>query len=162
MRVLAIDPGLYSTAVFYSPGSSFQSGLRWIIADIPLMQEYRRPDPRILRDLIMRFVPDRAFVELVGPMPRQGLASTSTFMRSTGYIEATVLCTGTPMSLITPQRWKKYHRIKPGSSKEDSRLLALKLVPELAPQLARKKDHGRAESVLLALYAEHCLQPIQP
>jgi hypothetical protein len=93
MRVLAIDPGLYSTAVFYSPGSSFQSGLRWIIADIPLMQEYRRPDPRILRDLIMRFVPDRAFVELVGPMPRQGLASTSTFMRSTGYIEATVLCT---------------------------------------------------------------------
>ena len=95
-------------------------------------------------------------------MPKQGIGSTSVFMRCTGYVEATVLCCDVPMSLITPQRWKKFHNIPTGSDKEASRLLALDLLPELAEQFKLKKHHGRAESALIALYGAHCMAPIDP
>ena len=162
MRLIAIDPGLYATAVFYSPGSSFQSGLRWQFLDVPIVEGNggKRPDVKVLRDWIMRHTPERAFVELVGGMPSDGRGSLSIFMRATGHIEATVDCCDVPMTRVTPQRWKKYHQIPTGSDKEASRKLALELIPEIAGWLTRKMDHGRAEAALIALYGAHCLAPI--
>lgn len=162
MRILAIDPGLFASAAFYNPGSSIKSGLRWQFLDVPLVEPEagRRPDVRVLRDWIMRLHPDRAFIELVGGMPDDGKGQLSIFMRATGHLEACVDCCDVPMSRITPQRWKKFHEIPQGSDKEVSRQLALDMNPELKTWLTRKKDHGRAEAALLALYGAHCLAPI--
>lgn len=119
-----------------------------------------RPNAHILQSWIMGNEVDRAFVELVGPMPKQGLSSTSKFMRATGYAEATVLCCGLHPVLVTPQRWKRFHGLAKGAVKEDSRQLALKLAPELAPVLTRKKDHDRGEAALLALYGAAMLAQV--
>ena len=159
MRLIAIDPGLYASAVFYCPEASIQSGMRWQFFDVPLRTGEKRIDVKAFRDWIMRFSPDRAYVELVGPMPKQGIGSTSVFMRAAGAIEATVICCDVPYTPIAPQRWKRYHNLPAGSDKEASRQLALNLVPELAPMLARKKDHGRAEAALLALYGAYLMAP---
>jgi hypothetical protein len=38
-------------------------------------------------------------------------------------------------------------------NKDSSRLAAMRLFPAMSEQLARKKDDGRAEAILLAEYA---------
>lgn len=161
MKVLAIDPGMYASVALYIPGASIKSGVRWTFLDLPV-DANERPDVRQLRDFIRRWLPDRAFIESVGPMPKQGIASTAKFMRSTGYLESCVICCDTEITFVTPQRWKKFHGLPKGAEKEDSRQLALKLFPELAPVLERKKDHGRAEAALMAAYGAECMKPIEP
>jgi len=49
-----------------------------------------------------------------------------------------------------PQIWKKAFSL--GKDKEQTRLRAQQLFPGTA--LRRKKDHGRAEALLLALYGQ--------
>ena len=60
---------------------------------------------------------------------------------------------------VSPQKWKKYFGIikskeqTPTEAKEMSRQKALELHPEAEEYLKRKKDHDRAEALLIARYA---------
>lgn len=163
MRVLAIDPGLHAAACMYQPTASLRSGMRWQFLEVPVIPGRKRPDARVLRDWIMRHGPaDRAFVENVSGMPGDGVKSMSVFMRATGYVEATVQCCDVQMIPVAPLKWKNHHRMLVASSKEDSRLLAIRLAPELADVLALKKSHNFAEAALLAMYGAACLAPILP
>lgn len=57
-----------------------------------------------------------------------------------------------PFAEIHPMTWKsEFNLIRKG--KEDSILTAKHLYPSIAHLLSRKKDHGRAEALLLAEYA---------
>jgi crossover junction endodeoxyribonuclease RuvC len=94
--------------------------------------------------------PGLAIVEAVGPMPKQGIASTSKFMRAAGNIEGVLEALEIPIRLVTATTWKRYFRV--GTDKEKSRALALQRFPECADNFSRKKDHNRAEAALLALY----------
>jgi crossover junction endodeoxyribonuclease RuvC len=53
----------------------------------------------------------------------------------------------------TPQQWRKVLGLPNGADKDISRQRAQALFPSMVPQLSRKKDHGRAEALLLAEYA---------
>lgn len=88
-------------------------------------------------------------VESVHAMPKQGVASTAKFMRAAGSIEAVAELTGYPFVLVTPQKWKKFHSLI-GSVKESSLELARCHFPTAS--LKRKKDHGRADALLMALW----------
>jgi crossover junction endodeoxyribonuclease RuvC len=55
------------------------------------------------------------------------------------------------MTLVTPAVWKKHHCLS-GSDKERSRIRAIEMFPYAAGQLTRKKDHARAEAMLIAKY----------
>ena len=57
---------------------------------------------------------------------------------------------GIPFSIVTPQKWKTAGEIAAGSEKEGSRLRALQLFLGQAAHLTRKKDHARADAMLLA------------
>jgi crossover junction endodeoxyribonuclease RuvC len=52
---------------------------------------------------------------------------------------------------IPPRRWQKWWGIKK-ADKEFSRELASEHFPVYADRLARKKDHNRAEALLIAEY----------
>lgn len=68
-----------------------------------------------------------------------------------GVIEGVIAGLGLPYERVSPQRWRKALGAPGGvDAKEASRLLALQLFPGAADQLARKKDHGRAEALLIA------------
>ena len=55
--------------------------------------------------------------------------------------------------VVKPQAWKAALGLKfKGSTKDDSIAMARSLFPEIAGELKRKKDHGRAESLLIAAY----------
>lgn len=85
-------------------------------------------------------------VEAVHAMPKQGVSSSFKFGVSYGValsLADRLLC---PTHLVTPQVWKKSLGLT--SSKKDSLNMARELWPN-AP-LARQKDNGRAEALLLA------------
>jgi hypothetical protein len=50
----------------------------------------------------------------------------------------------------------------PGRDKEKARQKALALFPQAAPWLTRKKDHQRAEAMLLALYGARSVLQAKP
>ena len=104
---------------------------------------------RLLKDCVGTF--DTAFiaVENVHGMPKQGIASTSKFMRAAGSIEAVVELTRYPFMLVTPQRWKKHHALI-GTDKKASLDKARLLFPTAS--LKRQKDHGRADALLIAMF----------
>jgi len=87
-------------------------------------------------------------LELVGSMPKQGVASTFKFGVAFGGAIALASRFKAPWHLVRPQVWKRSMGLS--SDKAVSLEMARRLWPE-AP-LSRKKDDGRAEALLLAEY----------
>ena len=94
--------------------------------------------------------PDVAFVERVGAMPKQGVASTFKFGASYGSVIGTLAALQIRTVLVVPSVWKKYFALD--SDKEKARALALRTFAKNPEHFSRKKDHGRAEAALLAVY----------
>jgi crossover junction endodeoxyribonuclease RuvC len=96
-----------------------------------------------------------AVLEQVHSMPKQGVATTFKFGTNYGIWQMACAAMGWPMELITPQRWRKILDssvpLKP--TKEDLRQYALRRWPEANNFLQRKGDHGRAEAMIMAMYA---------
>lgn len=93
---------------------------------------------------------DMAYVEALSPMPKNGVGAIFSQGMSYGAVTAVLQTLSIPFLLIRPHVWKKTMGL--GKGKEEARGLAIRLVPEAAPFLSRKKDHNRAESVLIAKY----------
>lgn len=79
----------------------------------------------------------------------QGSASNFSLGDSFGCVRAVVACSEYRSKAIAPAVWKKHFKL--GKDKELARALAIHMFPT-AP-LHRKKDHNRAEALLLARYA---------
>jgi crossover junction endodeoxyribonuclease RuvC len=93
---------------------------------------------------------EHAFVEQVSSMPGQGLSSTFSFGKTFGIILGVLSARNIPFTLVAPVRWKReMHVLK---DKDAARARASQLLPAAAIQWRFKKDHGRAEACLLALY----------
>lgn len=146
MLLLGIDPGMEGGAAMYD-GTSLE------VIDLPTVGEgaARRINAPALRDWIAARRPGHAFVEGAQSMPRQGVSSAFRYGRAAGAIEAIVACCGVPFTLVAPGAWKRHHGLS-GPDKEKSRVLAVRLFPASSSDLARKRDHGRAEAALIAAY----------
>ena len=109
-----------------------------------------------------------ACIELVGAMrsaPRlgkngqmisgvQGVATTFAFGKAAGAAEGMLKAHGIPYYTPTPGVWQKALGLgfKHDDRKEYHRQTALQRHPDLAGYLARKKDHNRADAILIADY----------
>lgn len=91
-----------------------------------------------------------AFVENVHAMPGQGVTSMFNMGETFGTIKSVLTCENIYTNLISPQKWKK--QLKLTSDKEECRQYALKMYPNDIHQINRKKDHNRAEAILIARY----------
>jgi crossover junction endodeoxyribonuclease RuvC len=95
-----------------------------------------------------------AVLEKVGAMPGQGVTSMFTFGRGLGIWEGLLAALDIPYTLVAPVTWKKQLMgDMDKSSKDASRIRAVQLFPQASTSLARKKDDGRAEALLMAEYA---------
>lgn len=92
-------------------------------------------------------------IEDVHSMPGQGVASTFTFGVGFGTWLGILAALKLPYDRVPPQRWKRAMLDGMGQGKDASRVRALQLFPWMASDLARKKDDGRAEALLMAEYA---------
>lgn len=109
-----------------------------------------------LRRIFDEVRPDMTYIENVHAMPKQGVSSVFSFGRSLGNIEGALGVLGIPFTYVEPTVWKRRYGLI-GSEKDAARTTAARLFP-IAP-LARKKDIGRADAILIAnwgrLYGSH-------
>jgi crossover junction endodeoxyribonuclease RuvC len=91
----------------------------------------------------------RAVVEQVSSRPRQqGQFTFGTgYGRVLGIIESNLI----PLTLVPSSKWKPEMGLR-GQEKSASIALAKQMFPHIASQLARAKDDGRAEAILIAYY----------
>jgi crossover junction endodeoxyribonuclease RuvC len=121
--------------------------------DIPVIGvgAKERVDVAAIRNFIERHKPVRALIERAQAMPRQGASSGFKYGRAVDAIEAAIVLCSISLEIIEPSAWKRYWHL-PGKDKEAARQKALQLFPDAHAALARKRDHGRAEAALIALY----------
>jgi crossover junction endodeoxyribonuclease RuvC len=153
IRVLGVDPGIRGGLAVVSDGDDGRVILIAAI-DIPVVGSgaKERVDVAAVRLFVAQHAPALALIERAQAMPRQGASSGFKYGRAVGSLEAAIaLSDDTPMQIVEPSAWKRHWRL-PGKDKERARQLALELFPAAHALLARKKDHGRAEAALLALY----------
>ena len=96
--------------------------------------------------------PVAIFLEAVSAMPKQGGSSMFRFGESVGVILGVAGALGIPINWRTPQRWKKEAGLL-GKDKDAARTLAIQLHPEVAGDLTRKKDVGRADAICIAHFS---------
>lgn len=89
------------------------------------------------------------FLEQVSAMPGQGVTSMFAFGRSVGQVEGVLGALAMPVRYLSPRSWKKTLGLI-GKDKDAARTLAIQRFPDAASQLARKKDCGRADALLMA------------
>jgi crossover junction endodeoxyribonuclease RuvC len=146
---MGIDPGVSGAVAFY-----FAEQPDKIAAyDVPLVDG--EINPSALAQLISQFDPEWAIIEEVSSMPKQGVASTFKFGCAFGMVRGIVGAMMIKTIFVRPGKWKKHYGL--GAEKEKSRERAIQLWPR-SESFQRKKDHGRAEAALLALYGATTLK----
>lgn len=71
------------------------------------------------------------------------------FGRSLGVIEGVLGGLKVPVTLVVPRRWQAVMGVR---GKDNTRAQAANLLPDQRELFARKKDDGRADAALIALY----------
>jgi len=94
-----------------------------------------------------------AVIEKVSSSPQMGVASSFNFGYAFGACEMLIASKRIAYELVTPNKWKKAVGLRVKAEKDESRLHAIKLFPDMRDQLRLKKDHNKAEALLLAEYA---------
>lgn len=151
LRCIGIDPGK-TGAIACVEGEE----LRWV-ADMPLADGHVAP---ALLDQL--YLPDEfgpwemhagnpVAIELVHAMPGEGGKFAFTFGRSYGVLLGYFAANHHRILHVPPTEWKKTFRLN-GKDKDAARALAIELWPHMASYFARKKDQGRADAALIALY----------
>lgn len=148
------DLGCTSAQVFDSPFVQVSVGKRL----------RKRLDARSIVQLLQSFEAPSgtiAYVEQSTPFPQDGKQGWWSGGFGYGLWIGVLVASGFSVVPVPSIVWKKDLELASSrSSKDDSRELAAQLFPDLSPMLKRKKDHGRAEALLIAAYGKgHKLKP---
>ncbi len=168
MIVVGIDPGLSGACAVID-----QNGLRALF-DLPTMTDpiagpaakiKTKIDGRALVRLLRQHCPAgepvRSVLEAIRPMaPKKDggkdhtAQSQGSLLRTLGAIEAVLECLGWAPAYAPPQTWKRHFGlIEPGLKPSDRKRKSLECARRLYPhrnEIARAKDHNRAEALLIA------------
>lgn len=158
MLVAGLDPGIAGAIAIIGPTGPV------LLEDLATHQAQHGRSAKVKTELDLHAVCatlrahaiEHCVLERVGPMPQQGLGSTWRFAESYGQLIGIVVALGIAMTLVRPQDWQRHHHI--GPAPDAARQRAMQLYPAVAPSLARKRDHHRADALLLASYGRHALQ----
>ena len=150
MKVIGIDPGVTGCIAYYDGGEL-------LLRDMPVHEitkngkSRKRVDVLGIRAALVEFADaEHVFIEQVSAQFGNGAASAFTFGFGCGVIEAVVSCCGYPFTYVSPMRWKKDLTVP--ADKDAARMRASQLLPKWSDNWLRKKDDGRAESALIALW----------
>lgn len=156
---IGIDPGLSGALALITDKAEFKD-----LIDIPIMAKSKGTgrvkncvNAKGVYDIINRwklihkkeeFV---VYMENVSSRPGDGAAGAFSFGDTFGTLKAVCACSGLNLNLVTPAAWKGYYKL-PSADKEVARAFAISQFPSASEYLQRKKDHDRAEALLIALY----------
>lgn len=89
------------------------------------------------------------YLEKVHAMPGNGSASMFSFGHSAGIVEGVIVALGIPLTLVTPQSWKKNSGLI-GKDKDAARTRAIQLYPDVRDLDLKGKGQALADSILIA------------
>lgn len=161
---IGIDPGISGAIAVLADGEA------GVIIDMPVLKvgDNNEVDARHVA-MFIRAARDMhpqatvtAVIERVRAMPpkdgerKAGAQSSFNFGDHYGKAKAVLELLGIPYTRAEPASWKRQFGLT-GKEKDASRVLALQRFPDAAYQLTRKKDNGRADALLIALYGDQRL-----
>src|ERR1035437_2197840 len=147
--IMGCDPGIGGAISFFFPDAPD----RVVAEDMPVVAG--RVDVVTLAARIGQMMPSFAIIENVHSMPKQGVSSTFKFGMAFGAVQGIIGALAIPHHFVTPQVWKKHFRLS--ADKEEARALALQRFPATGFHFSGKRDQGRAEAALIALFAHEVL-----
>jgi crossover junction endodeoxyribonuclease RuvC len=151
--ILGIDPGISGALAFCLDNRQIGCGIQLITTyDMPLLDG--DVDAHAICQMIKIHQPDVAIIERVHPHPKEGVSSVWRFAAAFATVCTAVALSKIPLTQVSPAKWKKAMGVKGGAEgKEQCRRLVIEMLPHQREMFERKKDHGRAEAVLIARYA---------
>jgi len=156
--IVGIDPGVHGALAWFDEGELFdvvdlptvmanKTGKKQVVSDSGLAAELEKAhDPSKLIIIIERQTAGSGNIQGRPVAP----VAIGTQMRSYGIIEGVTAALKCERHFVMPAVWKR--RMGLTSDKELSRARALQLWPQHADKFKYKKNEGRAEAALLALY----------
>ena len=161
MRVLGIDPGSTGALAFLTISGGLPVALE--VLDMPVGRLGKRTQVdayALAREIDARLIVDdqplaAAYIEQGGVRPQNGRVGAATFWLGLGVVRGVLAANFVPIEIVTSASWKRAVRLT--GDKDASRLRASAVFPRWAPCWSRKKDHGRAEAALIALYGANQL-----
>lgn len=140
--ICAIDPGKTgAVALLYPDGTLY-------VQDMPTLD--KEVNGAALAEVFKEFPPTHVYIESVNAWG-MGRSSAFNFGQGVGVIKGVLATLQIPYTPVTPGKWKKHFNLK--RDKDASRATATRLFPANVNDFKRKKDDGRAEAALIALYA---------
>jgi crossover junction endodeoxyribonuclease RuvC len=153
MIKIGIDPGLSGAIVIFENGSPTQ----WHRMPTMKIGAANRVNPyalaSIIRPSIYADIETIAYVEQVGSMPGQGVASMFSFGHAAGVIQGVLGAFRIPVRMVTPQAWKKRAGLT-GKNKDASRTLAIQMWPDWRELDKKGAGQAYADAAFIALYGE--------
>lgn len=143
--ILGIDPGKQGAIACVSPDYSAAMFLPMLAGhdlDLDELMMWVRNIPCLAH---IRMV----ILEKAQPMPKQGIVSAFHYGDHYGQLKCWLRVKGWPFLEVSPAKWKQAMGLNK-KSKDECIRVASQLFPHV--DLARKKDHNRAEALLLAEY----------
>lgn len=157
MLVLGLDPGVQGAfALLGDDGVILPDDL-----PVHLAQHGQRAikrhelDLHSLRLVLQQHVITHAYVERVTARPGQGVTGVFRFGEAFGLLTGLLVGLSVPLTFIAPKIWQRAHGV--GPSPDAARQRAVQLYPQVALQLARKRDCNRADALLIADYSRRQL-----
>lgn len=159
MIVLGIDPGLDGALCIMSGDESIDT-----IIDMPTLEVMRggrprrEPDGHSVNAQLTRWFISHAFMEQAWPRPNEGAIHSFKFGEGYGLLRGILIARGTPITMVSPQAWKR--DLSLGKGKDAARARASELLGHASYLWPLKKHDGRAESALIALWGVRALNAI--
>ncbi|KNA18410.1 hypothetical protein SOVF_071030 [Spinacia oleracea] len=160
--VIGVDPDLSGAmALLKYDSSGFVSAQ---VFDSPVVQlsvgktRRKRLDAKSIVQLLQSLDAPKgttAYLEQSIPFPQDGKLGWWSGGFGYGLWIGVLVASGFSVVPLPSNLWKRgFELARSSSSKDDSRELAARLFPDLSSMLKRKKDHGRAEALLIAAYGK--------
>jgi crossover junction endodeoxyribonuclease RuvC len=141
---LGVDPGKTGAFAIISERGTVEH-----IADMPLVGN--EINVAALASVIADCAFSLAVVEKTQAMPSIPRSTAHSLGMSEGLVLGVLITRGFAVRSPRPAVWKRAMSIP--ADKDAARAAAIRLFPAAEPLLARKRDHNRAEALLLAEYA---------
>lgn len=148
--VVGIDPGKTGAISFIDPVEHTLE-----IFDMPIRQvkddsKRSEVDASALFDILDPRNPQHGFIEDVWSRTGDGNVGAFNFGDAYGTAKTCLIAYNIDLVRVLPNVWKKNMRAP--RDKDQSRSRAMELFPAAVDLFKRKKDDGRAESAMIALY----------
>lgn len=161
--VIGVDPGLTGAFAYLSVDTASKRCALLDVSDMPTATAKVGKSEKshlLIPELPAKFHilgltrPDHVIIEEVSAAPGQGVTSMFRFGFVAGALEGVAGTLGLPVTTIRPQKWRQIAGVRQGD--DAGRLRAIQLFPNKSELFSRKKDHNRADAVLIA-YSYACI-----